>query len=77
MVGTGGLLPWCEKMIAAGIGIFDLILDFLVTYVAHADLCYAFPVALLTQSRRTFYLGHPDYDEYREAWAFFANAACA
>lgn len=47
-------------------------IDFLVAYVAHAGLCYIFPVAFLrNRTAVVFYLDDPAYDHYREAWALF------
>jgi len=47
-------------------------IDFLVAYVAHAGLCYIFPVAFLrNRTAVIFYLDDPAYDPYCEAWALF------
>ena len=47
-------------------------IDFLVAYIAYADLCYVFPVAYLrNRTALTFYLDNPAYDDYREAWGLF------
>lgn len=47
-------------------------IDFVVAYVAHAGLCYIFPVAFLrNRTAVVFYLNDPAYDSYCEAWELF------